>query len=79
MFHTNFRIVCFTSVKNVEICGVEETKQMNIREGKEKNKRKTYRETNHKRLLTLRNKLRVAGGVIGGGWNNWVMGIKDGT
>ena len=52
---------------------------MNIREGKEKNKRKTYRETNHKRLLTLRNKLRVAGGVIGGGWNNWVMGIKDGT
>ena len=37
-------------------------------------------ETNHERLLTLRNKLRVAGGEVGvGGWGNWVMSIKEGT
>ena len=39
---------------------------------------KSERETNHKRLLSLRNKLRVAGGVVGG-WGNWVMGIKEGS
>ena len=47
---------------------------MNIKEGfffKEK-------ETNHKRLLTIENKLRVAGGEIGGGWAKWVMHPKAG-
>ena len=33
----------------------------------------------YKRLLTLRNKLRVAGEKVGGGWGNWVMGIKEVT
>jgi len=32
----------------------------------------------HKRLLTIGNGLRVAGGEMGG-LGNWVMGIKDGT
>ena len=40
---------------------------------------KTERETNHKRLLTLGNKLRVAGREVGSGWGNWVMGIKEST
>ena len=34
-------------------------------------------EMNHKRLWTLRNKLRVLGGV--GAWVSPVMGIKEGT
>ena len=55
-------------------------KQMNIGEGKEKeNKRKTEREANHKRLLTIGNKLRVAEAEWTEGWGNWVMGIKKGT
>ena len=29
------------------------------------------------RLLTLGNKMRVAGGEVGG-WGNWVMGVKVG-
>ena len=45
-------------------------KQMNIGEGRKK-------ETSHKRLLTIENKLRVAGGDVGGGWPRWVMGIKE--
>ena len=41
---------------------------MNIREGKEKeNKIKTERGANGKRLSTLGNKLRVAGGEVDGG------------
>ena len=39
---------------------------MNTEEGKEKNKTKTEREANHKRFLTTENKLRVAGGGLGG-------------
>ena len=40
---------------------------MNIGEGKGKeNKTKTEKEANHKRLVTLGNKLRVAGGEVGG-------------
>ena len=35
--------------------------------GREAKKIKTGRETNHKRLLNTENKLRVAGGVLGGG------------
>ena len=38
-----------------------------------KNKIKTEREANPKRLLNTENKLRVAGGV------KWVMGIKEGA
>ena len=38
----------------------------------------TEKEANHKRLLTIEDKLRVAGGEVGGGWGNWVMGIKEG-
>ena len=41
------------------------------------NKMKSERETNHKRLLTLGNKLKVAGGEERRGWDNWVMGIKE--
>ena len=40
---------------------------------------KSERETNHKRLLTIGNTMRVAGGGVGGGWGNWVIGIKEGT
>ena len=40
---------------------------------------KPERETNRKRLLIIGNKLRVAGGEVGRGWGNWVMGIKEGT
>ena len=36
----------------------------------------TWRET--MRLLILGNKLRVAGGEVGGR-DNWAMGIKEGT
>ena len=39
---------------------------------------KTEREINHKRPLTIGNKLRVAGGEAGVGWPKWVMGIKEG-
>ena len=31
------------------------------------------------RLLTIGNKLRVAGGELVGAWGNWVMGIKEGV
>ena len=47
------------------------------REGK-LNGKKPERETNHERLSTVGNKLRVTGGDLGGGWGNWVMGIKEG-
>ena len=47
------------------------------REGK-LNGKKSERETNHKRLLIIRNKLRVAGEEWLG-WGNWVMGIKEGV
>ena len=40
---------------------------------------KAERETNHKRPLDTENKLRVAGGLVGGGWAKWVMRIKQGT
>ena len=40
------------------------------REGK-LNGKKSERETNHKRLLTPGNKLRVAEGRRMGGWGNW--------
>ena len=39
----------------------------------------TEREANHKRLLNIENKLRVAGGEVGRRWSKWVMGIKEGT
>ena len=40
---------------------------MIIREGKGKeNKRKTEKEANHKRLLTVGDKLRVTEGAVGG-------------
>ena len=37
---------------------------------------KSERETNHKRLLTIGNKLRVVGEEVVRGWGNWVMGIR---
>ena len=41
---------------------------------------KTGKETNFKRCWTLGNKLRVAGGEVGGwGRGDWVAGIKKGT
>ena len=36
-------------------------------------------EPNHKRLWTLRNKLRVLEGRVVGGWVSLVVGIKEGT
>ena len=53
------------------------TDEHNRREAK--NNIKTGRGTKHKRLLNMENKLRVAGGVLGGGWAKWVMGIKEDT
>ena len=47
-------------------------------EGK-KNKIKTDREANHKRLLNTENRLRVIGREVGGGWARGVMGIKEGN
>ena len=40
---------------------------------------KTEREANHKGLLTIENRLRVAGGEVGREWAKWVVGIKEGT
>ena len=58
----------------------KEKKKNRIKEeGREKyNKTKSERETNHKRLLMIRNKLNISGGEEVEGWDNWVMGIKDG-
>ena len=39
---------------------------MNIREGKQKSY-KNREEDKHRRLINMENKLRVAGGVVGGG------------
>ena len=39
---------------------------MNIREGEEKQEKKTEREANHEKLLNTENKLRVAGGDVSG-------------
>ena len=44
---------------------------MNVRKGS-KNNIKTGRGTKHNRLLNTENKLRVAGGVVGGG--DWLNG-----
>ena len=41
-------------------------------------KEKKAREANHKRLLTIENKLRVGEGEVGRGWAKWVMCIKEG-
>ena len=40
---------------------------------------KLERETNHERLWTLRNKLRVLEGKGVGGWVSLAVGIKEGT
>ena len=50
-----------------------ETKQRIIGEGGKNKTMKSERETNHKRLLIIRNKLRVAGGEEGG----WKVGITE--
>jgi len=44
-----------------------------------KKQKKGRGEANHNRLLTIENKLSVAGGRWAGGWARWVMGIKEGT
>ena len=44
------------------------------REGKIRQKQRG-RQTNEG-FLSTGNKLRVAGGEVGGGWGNWVMGIE---
>ena len=36
-------------------------------------KKKRQKEANHKRLLTIGNKLRVDGVKVGVGWAKWVM------
>ena len=40
---------------------------------------KTERKADHKRLLIIGNKLRVAGWEWGGGWGNWVIDTEEGT
>ena len=40
---------------------------------------RTKREANHKRLLIIGSRLRVAGGKGLGEWGNWVMDIKKST
>ena len=41
---------------------------------------KTGRGTKQKRLINLENKLRVRGGVVGGGgWAKWVRGTGEST
>ena len=40
---------------------------------------KTETEANNKKLLTIGNKLKVAGGMGMRESGNWVMGIKEGT
>ena len=40
---------------------------------------KSEKETNHKRLLSIENKRRLAGGERSAGVGDWVMDIKDGT
>ena len=40
---------------------------------------KLERETNHERLLTLRNEQRVGQGRWVGGWGSSVMGTEEGT
>ena len=44
-----------------------------------KNNIKTGRGTKHKRPLTMENKQRVTGGIVGGGWAKRVRGIKEST
>ena len=44
-----------------------------------RNNIKTGRETKQKRLINMKNKLRVTGGVVGGGWAKWVRGPKEST
>ena len=58
-----------------------EFKKQNIwTQGKEhKDKIKTERKINHKRLLNTENKLRVAEGLWVGGWAKWLRGIKEDT
>jgi len=36
-------------------------------------------QSNHMRLLTIENKLRVTEGAMGGGWAKCMMGIKEDT
>ena len=40
---------------------------------------KTGRGTKQKRLINTENKLRVTGGVMGGGWAKWGRGTKEST
>ena len=40
---------------------------------------KNNRDTNPKSILNTGNKVRVAGGEVGGGWAKWAMGTKEGT
>ena len=50
-----------------------------IEEEREKlNGKKSERETNHEKLLTMGKELRVARGEVEG-WDKYVMDIKEGT
>ena len=50
-----------------------------LRETEGEGREKGGGEANHKRLLTIENKLRVARGEVGGGWAKLMMDIKEGT
>lgn len=53
---------------------------MNLREWKEKSKKtKPERKTNRKRVVSLRNIVRVAGSKVGEEWGNSGMGITEST
>ena len=63
------------------ICRILEMTPRSIEEGRKKNQTKSERETKHKRLLIVGNKLRVAGGEGSGGmgqlgdghWGGYVL------
>lgn len=49
------------------LCGIQETNQDHRGRVGKKETRRNQRETNHKRLVVIGNKLRAAGGVSGAG------------
>ena len=59
------------------ICGIQETKQMDVVEGKGKEGKNTR--GTHKRLSNTQKQLRITRGRSTGGWTKRVMDIKEDT
>ena len=83
----NWRVLCWLRKLRERQLSYGFTCMWNIRDSTEDhrggegklNGKSSERETNHERLLTLGNKLRVAGGeVVTGWWGNWAMSMKEG-